>query len=270
MILAGDSGTGKTGALASLANAGYELFILDFDNGLDPLYKYVMPEAKGRVHFHTLQDKINLSGTTVSVGMADSYARAMQQLNNWTDDKKSFGAVASWGPERILVLDSLTFMSNAVLRAVLVREGMNNFKPIAQKGKPDPRNIIGEAQNVIEGLLALLYDPRIKCNVILISHIRSVGDGDAERYHPSALGKALPPIVSRYFNWMVEFKQEKGNRVISTIPGRLATKAPADLPPVLQITDGLARIFQQVLGNPPKLADSPRAATTTTTGANAT
>jgi hypothetical protein len=33
----GDAGSGKTGALASLAKAGQRLIILDFDNGLDIL-----------------------------------------------------------------------------------------------------------------------------------------------------------------------------------------------------------------------------------------
>ena len=35
MLVIGDTGTGKTGALASLANSGYKLHILDYDNCLD-------------------------------------------------------------------------------------------------------------------------------------------------------------------------------------------------------------------------------------------
>ena len=37
MLFIGDSGSGKTGALASLAAAGYNLRILDVDNGVDIL-----------------------------------------------------------------------------------------------------------------------------------------------------------------------------------------------------------------------------------------
>lgn len=33
LLLIGDSGTGKTGALASLARDGYRLFIIDLENG---------------------------------------------------------------------------------------------------------------------------------------------------------------------------------------------------------------------------------------------
>ena len=41
MLLIGASGSGKTGALASLAAAGYKLRILDYDNGLDFLMRYM-------------------------------------------------------------------------------------------------------------------------------------------------------------------------------------------------------------------------------------
>ena len=37
LLLCGDSGSGKSGALASLVGAGYKLRILDMDNGLDSL-----------------------------------------------------------------------------------------------------------------------------------------------------------------------------------------------------------------------------------------
>ena len=35
LMIVGDSGSGKTASLASLANAGYNVRILDFDDGLD-------------------------------------------------------------------------------------------------------------------------------------------------------------------------------------------------------------------------------------------
>ena len=41
LMLLGESGAGKSGALASLVTAGYKLRILDFDNGLDTLKNYL-------------------------------------------------------------------------------------------------------------------------------------------------------------------------------------------------------------------------------------
>ena len=47
MLLEGDSGSGKTGSLASLVAAGFSLRILDMDNGLEPLKQFVQKECPG-------------------------------------------------------------------------------------------------------------------------------------------------------------------------------------------------------------------------------
>ena len=52
-IIVADSGVGKTASLASLANAGYHLRILDFDNGLAILRNYVEPDAMDNIHYRT-------------------------------------------------------------------------------------------------------------------------------------------------------------------------------------------------------------------------
>ena len=45
LLIEGDSGSGKTGALASLVKAGYKLRILDMDNGLDALKQTIHDSA---------------------------------------------------------------------------------------------------------------------------------------------------------------------------------------------------------------------------------
>lgn len=49
LLLVGDSGSGKTAALASLANAGKNLRILDYDDGLSILPDLLTPEGVSRV-----------------------------------------------------------------------------------------------------------------------------------------------------------------------------------------------------------------------------
>jgi len=56
LMLVGDSGAGKTSALASLANAGYNLRILDFDDGLSILPEFLNKDAVQRVSYVTLKD----------------------------------------------------------------------------------------------------------------------------------------------------------------------------------------------------------------------
>ncbi len=60
LLITGDSGSGKTGALTPLVTAGYKLRILDMDNGLETLKQFVLrecPDKIGNVEFRTLRDK---------------------------------------------------------------------------------------------------------------------------------------------------------------------------------------------------------------------
>ena len=45
LLIVGDPGSGKTALLGSLANAGYNVRILDFDAGVDILFAYVKPDC---------------------------------------------------------------------------------------------------------------------------------------------------------------------------------------------------------------------------------
>ena len=93
LLLVGDSGSGKTGSLASLANAGYNLRIADFDNGLDVLVNYLEPEALDRVHYFTFRD---------SLKTASAYNEFVKKLESWKDDSVDFGSVKEWGDKDVL------------------------------------------------------------------------------------------------------------------------------------------------------------------------
>ena len=76
LLLCGDSGSGKTSALASLANAGKKLRILDYDDGLDILPEFLKPDVVKNVSYVTLRD---------SLGQADSFRRGARLLSHWKD-----------------------------------------------------------------------------------------------------------------------------------------------------------------------------------------
>ena len=67
-VLIGRSGTGKTGSLLSLVDAGYRLFILDFDRGVSVLRHRVKPERIGQVSVVTLVDKLAISNLRLISG----------------------------------------------------------------------------------------------------------------------------------------------------------------------------------------------------------
>jgi hypothetical protein len=250
LLLIANSGAGKSGALAALANEGYELFILDFDNGLDPLYTYVQPEYKKLVHFHTLQDEISHSTGEVQIVRADAFTKAMRLISNWDSGGKSLGSVATWNSNQVLVVDSLTFASLAALHLASVRNKQVSYRPKALAGAGDPRQIIGEAQILVEGLLAAVTSEKVKCNVVVTSHVVWEGPDTNLTGFPSSVGRKLSPTIPRYFNTMLYMEQVGPQRVIRRVFPNIPTKAPADFPDNLPISTGLATVVKAITREP--------------------
>lgn len=211
MLLLGNSGSGKTGALCSLAGAGYNLRILDLDNGLDIVKNILTDEsapygkdASSRVSFITLTEKMKMVANRPVAVTANVWARAMNILSNWTDGEEKLGPVATWGPNDILVIDSLSLLGVAALNQILSLNG--------RLGQPPWQSDSGLAQSLLENLLQMLCSTEIKCNVIVLCHITMLGDSvtDADgktindvgvrKGYPNALGRSLPRRVGQYFN----------------------------------------------------------------------
>lgn len=204
LLLTGDSGAGKSGVLASLANAGYDLRIIDIDNGLDILNNYLTPEAMDRVH-------------SISIPARDPKTWEMATdliYNGWKDDTEDLGKVEDWGPECVLVIDSGSFLCQGALTYAL----SSNKIPLDKMGFD--RAIWGVVANKFEELMAKLTDDRrVKCNLVMTAHIRSLEDDrGVSKSHPSFLGQQLPSVVPRYMNnvWRIDVMPDK-KRVIRTM-----------------------------------------------------
>jgi hypothetical protein len=244
MILLGDSGAGKTSALATLANAGYKLRILDFDNGLDILGEYLKDkEAIERVDYHTLRD-----GLTT----ATAYKRALALLKDWkTDDKKSLGSVRDWGEDTVLVIDSLTFLSQAIIKNTLQFNGRKLTDQLQQQdwgtANRDLANLINFLTNDEEG-------EGLKCNLIVMSHIQFVEDatGKAMAY-PVATTRAFSTTVPAYFNVMMRLDRKPGKtapilRTQSDHRMSLKSTNPSKIPAEIEGAD-LSVVFKAMQSN---------------------
>lgn len=221
MLLIGDSGTGKTGALASLAACGYNLRILDFDNGLSVLTNYLVdptspyvklaPQAPERVFFETCTDKMKTVNGRIYAAKAEAWPKAVKLLDLWKTPDSDFGKLETWGPNDILVIDSLSKMSDAALNFHL----MSNSALGTARTQNEARRDIGAAQTMLKDALQLLYDSHIKTNVIVISHITMVTESGgapgqdpskpgefaaSATGYPSAIGRALSPQIPRWFD----------------------------------------------------------------------
>jgi len=256
MLLEGDSGSGKTGALTSLVAAGYNLRILDFDNGLETLKSYVVKECPDRleaVEFRTLRDKYKASATGPIIdGQPKAFVEALKLLDKWKYDDVDLGLPGSWGPDCILIVDSFTFLSDAAFAWAVA------LNPSAK----DPRQWYGQAQDAVEKVLALLTSPNFETNVIVISHVKYVDNPDGTRKgYPTSVGSALSPVIPRYFNSVALCQTSPGGkRTIQTAATAmidLKNPKPFEMLPSYPISTGLADFFA-VLRDPPTQVTKPK------------
>lgn len=194
IMLIGDSGTGKTGSLASLVE-DYEIRMLDFDNGLDILKAFIMknnPELIHKVDYETVRDEYKASekmGAVVT--KATAYTSAAKLLTTWSD-----GTIpGNWGPDTLFVLDSLTTLGKACFEwARLLNQATGNN---------DQRAWYGTAQGAIENVIAMLTSDDFEANLVVISHVNYDEANGLTRGYPTTIGKALGPKIARYFNNLV-------------------------------------------------------------------
>lgn len=217
-IVLGESGSGKTGALISLVEAGFDLRILDFDNGLSYLANLIKtrcPDKQKNVIFETCQDNFDsINGKPSMVGQPVAMAKGTNLINHWKTDTEDLGPVSEWGSNDVLVIDSLTFMAEAALRAVMAIKGRSNQKP--EWGDWDAAGVF------VKNFLSILTAEKIKCNVVvtaILTYIREESTQTLKGY-PATVGQKLSPKVPTFFNTMLSIYRtgvgEQEKRVLRT------------------------------------------------------
>lgn len=267
ILFAGESGAGKTGALASLASVGYNLRVLDLDNGLDVLVDLLTnPSSQydkagaSRVSYITLTEEMRMINGAVAPRTASVWPKVTSVLNDWKDGEESLGPVAKWGPDDVLVIDSLTMLGISAMNYVLQLN--------ARLGKHPHQSDWGQAQNLLEALLQLLYSTAVPCNVIINCHLtRKEEHEDKEvsvstivdnKRYPLSLGRALSPKIGRYFNTILlasaegtrgALKRKIYTTTISDVD--LKNTAPLKVKPEYPLATGLAEYFFALHGRFP-------------------
>lgn len=258
LLLTGDSGSGKSGALASLVAAGYKLRILDMDNGLDPLKTFVMKECPAladNVEFYTLRDNYKTTAAGPKVDKPKAFVSAMKMMDHWKYEDIDLGRPSDWGPEVIFVLDSLSFFSDAAF------DWAESMNPSAK----DPRQWFYSAQQAVESALALLTSASFATNVIVSAHVRyTTGDDGATKGYPNAIGSALGPTIPRYFNHWAQCTNKAGKRTIQTAATSqfdLKNTKPFEMEKSYDLSDGLAKFFAVLRDPPSQPKEKPKAVT---------
>lgn len=238
LFVVGDSGVGKTGALISLVKAGYELRVLDFDVGIETLKSFILhecPERIDQVDVETLRDSFTNGVTGPKLkGSPRAFTRSVELLDKWSDGTKP----EEWGPNHVLVLDSLTLYARSAFF----------FGKTLNPGSQNNLQHIGVAQDLVFNQLATLMGADFKANVIINCHIDH-REGATKDYIAS-IGKALGPKLPALINTMVLAKStgfgNKVERKLTTIPTSLLdlkNTAPFKLEASYPLETGLASIF---------------------------
>ena len=220
ILLQGDSGAGKTYALATVVEWAArqtpprDVFILFTENGLETLLGYWRDrgaEVPANLHWHVVATPVldlkALTEAATKVGMLsyealtklsdpnrmlnNPYERILKTFADFPDDRtgKKFGNIGTWKADVVLGIDSLTQLADACMKMVI------GNKPTA--APPD----YGVAQNNLMNLLRYLtqgFPPTL----VMTAHVDRLEDEISRtvKLTTKSIGRALaadiPPLFS--------------------------------------------------------------------------
>lgn len=265
VLLMGPAGTGKTHSIGTAVDAGVELFgssslevfYLGLEPGLESLKGYWTDAGKPippNLHWHSIKapdigfaDMIDAAKMINTLSL-DSLAKMqdakrskhnqfitiLEALSNFPDDRtgEKFGAVNTWGANRMLVIDGMAGLNRASLAMVV------GGKPV--KSQSD----WGIAQDQVEKVVRKLCED-CKCHFILLGHVERETDQilGGVKIMISTLGKALAPKIPAMFSdviltvrqgtkWTWDTSNSQADLKTRNLP--IAADNPPDFAPVLR------------------------------------
>lgn len=282
MLYLGHTGAGKTGSLAALAAAGYNLRLLSLDGEPeilkgylgDPESPYRKPHPRGiwtkdstegvlaRCSYIVCTEEYTLVGPR-ALPRATAWNRMNQILNNWIEpgpEGLKLGNIGTWGPRDVLVIDTFSRVCDAAMNFQLAINGRLEKGPqVGTSGSND----YTAAFKLIQEWLDMLKCEEIKCNVIVVCHIAFVnevtnpaapGSRDVKGF-PQTVGRAIGPKVGQYFNHALRAKSiQQGSqtkRVIVTNNDEnieLKNPRPLKVREQYDLDTGLAEYFAAIRG----------------------
>ncbi len=232
VMLLGDSGTGKTSALRTLVEAGLTPLCLFTENSFDVLgdtdpnklhWSYVAPTLESLEGLKEMSTRIGTM-TYESITRAPDNTRFkdspwMKMLSVIMEFKcertgQNFGNIATWGTDKVFVVDSLSGLTLAS------RQNVAGNRPAL--APPD----YGLAQRQIEGLINQLCTA-FRCHFVLIAHAERELDPvmGGQKIMASTIGKALAPTLPRYFTDSILTKRTGPKFEWDTADGQAVLKA---------------------------------------------
>lgn len=206
VLLLGDSGTGKTYSLRTLVDAGLTPFCLFTENGFDVIgdtdpkkvhWKYVPPLLESFESLKAMSTRIGQSSyeaiTKIQDGnrfMESPWMKMLESLMSFKCDRtgQEFGNAGDWGTDKVLVIDSMSGLIK------MSRQNAVGNRPALSP--PDYMLIQIQVENLINQLCLVF-----RCHVVITAHAEREIDPvmGGQKIMASTIGKALSPVLSRYF-----------------------------------------------------------------------
>ena len=238
-LLFGEPGTGKTYSLATWVKCGLRLVVLFTDPGGEqsllqalkdqklPVDKvhwaYVPPTAPSWEDLKRAAQQVNMMGyqqlAELKAGLVrEAYRQFIVLLETLSDFRcertgERLGAVDSWGPDTVFVLDGLSGINDMALQLHI------GAKPVAHQGE------WGVAMRMEQQLVAKLTSD-LKCFFVLIGHVEMERDELSGTYRKmvSALGRRVAPSLPHRFTDVIYSFKESGKYRWSAVMDDATTK----------------------------------------------
>lgn len=228
ILICGEPASGKTGALAQLANAGYRLLIHDFDQNARVIGSYLKP-GHGDIYINTYTGA-KLSNTAIfNSAVRDAGRQAVAELKrftsaleHWKTDTEDLGPSSALSSKDVIVIDSGTFLGDLLLMAATEDP----------ETKKDGRSLYNVAGKYYSAILDYLTGHKVGATVIVLTHIMQTGERDDKgnfvnkpRDIPVAVGEKMSKKMQTYFSdiWYLEVDRA-GNRVFQTAATNTAAR----------------------------------------------
>lgn len=177
-MIAAEPGDGKTGSLLSLAEAGFKLRILDYDGNLEPLLAYGSPKALANIDAATLQDKLGSDQDdryTTTENLPTAFTKGYKMVTKgWSyledGQRVDLGKASEWGPDTVVVLDSLSSMGEAAFRRAMAAHNKTPFNTTSA--------VWGHAATDVTNFVKMLAFRKNNFHTIILAHKRPLSAAD--------------------------------------------------------------------------------------------
>ena len=235
----GESGSGKTWAICTLAKAGLEVFVIiteptGLESLLDAWEREKLPIEKlhwrqitpARTGFEGLLAQAKIVSIADQKFLSDQKPTGNRGGSKWIDllstcdkficerDGKDYGSITNFDPSRAVVFDSMSGLNLMAMDIV-----------IGDKSTANPGEW-GIAMKLLEKLLLSLTSG-LKCTLVITAHMEKElnENAGAQQIMVSTLGKKLAPTIPRFFSEVVMSYREGSNFFWSTSAANVALKS---------------------------------------------